>query len=57
MDMLDEMMFNMELPGRMKSGRPQRRLMDSVKEHMQRAGVTEVDANLEAMGPKTVTYL
>lgn len=57
MDMLDEMMFNMELPDRMKSGRPQRRLMDSVKEHMQRAGVTEVDANLEAMGLKTVTYL
>lgn len=34
----------MELPGRWKRGRPQRRLMDVVKEDMKRAGMTEVDA-------------
>lgn len=30
----------MELAGRRKTGRPQRRLMDVVKEDMQRLGIT-----------------
>lgn len=52
-----ERKLKMEPPGRSKSGKPKRRFMELMKEHMQRVGVTEVDANPEAMGPKTVTYL
>lgn len=33
----------MELPGRRKTGRPQRRLMDVVKEEMKRVGEIEED--------------
>lgn len=34
----------MELPGKRKRGRSQRRFVDVVKEDMQRVGVTEEDA-------------
>lgn len=34
----------MELPGRRKRGKLERRLVDIVKEELQRVGVTEVDA-------------
>lgn len=37
-------MMKLELPGRRRRGRPQRRSMDLVKEEMQRVGVTKEDA-------------
>lgn len=40
---IGQMILNMELPGRRKTGRPER-FMDVVKEDRQRFGVTEVDA-------------
>lgn len=48
LDDLDEMMLNMELTGRRKTRRPQRRFMNVVKD-MQRAGVTgeEVERTAE----------
>lgn len=37
----------MELPSKWKTGRPQRRLMDVVKEDVHKAGVTEEDGRVE----------
>ncbi|PME06485.1 hypothetical protein A8A06_13560 [Escherichia coli] len=41
---IGQRMLKMELPGRRRRGRPQRRFMDVVKEDMQRVGVREEDA-------------
>lgn len=46
MDKLDKGVFKVEMPGRSKRGRPQRRSMDVVKEDMQGGDVTEVEGLL-----------
>lgn len=44
----------MELPGRRKKGRPQRRLMDVGMEDMQRVGATEEDAEDRVRGRQMI---
>ncbi|MCY0699101.1 hypothetical protein OVX40_29055, partial [Klebsiella pneumoniae] len=43
MSYIGRRMLRMELPGRRKRGRPERRFMDVVKEDMQVVGLKEVD--------------
>lgn len=46
--------MNMEMPGRRKKGRPKKRLMDAVKEDMERVGVTE-DNSVESIRWRQMT--
>ena len=39
-------MMRLKMPGRRPGGRPKRRFMDAVKEHMKLVGVREEDAEV-----------
>lgn len=54
---IGQRMLIMQLPGKRRKGRPQRRFMDVVTEDVQRVGVTEEDARGRATWRQSIHQL